>query len=385
MKARHPGRPFFVGLVLCLISQWLGAENEEKLAWVEGHYFEIVGTDNRSVSFVNALGEHIAEMCQRYLKVGSHDFPRRMLVTLRPEERVDLEKNYQIQISSRGQVRLDFSWNDSLSFEMTCRAFTEAYLMHYARFNYGVGADERIRFWAVSALASRSYLSLRPAQKANFIRASRQSEMLGITSLLSAYLPEGSGKKLNPYQGYWLLQILRESGLKNSQLATLLDQAIAGADLKNQLLEVILSKNEKEPEVLLEDWWQNQLSLYLSQGHEFCDSLEISRLWIGEMADFDAYDVAGGKLGDMMELWTYRHDEGLRSVLHARCEIIRLRMEQVNPAYFNAVLSLGALYETVLEAEGKHEFIRSVITYLNDWEDTRQLHARVEEFMSSCN
>lgn len=103
------------------------------------------------------------------------------------------------------------------------------------------------------------------------------------------------------------------------------------------------------------------------------------------MENFDAYLASGGHLNDLMELWTYRHDEALRSILSARCEIIRLRIERVNPAYFNTALSMGALYETVLEAENKHEFVSAVVTYLNDWEDTKRLHARVDELLSACD
>ena len=386
MKTRHRKCPFFIGLVLLhLLFQWAIAEKDEKIVWIEGRYFDSVGTDNRSVSFANALGEHVAELCQRYLKAGSHDFPGRILATLRPEKNVDFEEGYQIQVSPRGQVSLDIFWDESLSFEMTCRAFTEAYLLYYAQFNYGVGADERIRYWAISALVSRIYLSLRSAQKTNFIRAARLSEIIGIESLLSVRLAKVTDKKQNLYQVYCLLQILRESGLKKLQLTILLDQAIAGVDVTNQLSELIFSSNKKESETLLKNWWQNELESYLAQEYEFCDSLTTSLLWIDEMADFGAYRAVGGELENLMELWTYRHDEALRSVLSARCEIIRLRIAQVNPAYFNAALSLGALYETVLEAENKHEFVSSVIAYLNDWEDTKRLHTRTEELLSVCD
>jgi hypothetical protein len=388
MKLRHRGSPFCIGLfLLYLISLCSVAGEDEKIAWIEGRFFDIIGTDNRSVSFANVLGEHVAETCHRYLKAGSHDFPRQILVTLRPQERVGSEESYRIHVSPRGQVGLDFFWDESLSFETTCRAFAEAYLMYYARFNYGVGADERIRFWAVSTIALRSYLSLRPAQKTNYIREIRRAEMLEIETLLSLYLPEVAEEKLDMNQGYWVFQILRDNGLTNSQLVALLDRAIAGVNVEAQIAEALFSESKRDGQsgARLEAWWQSQVTNYLAQEHEFCDSLEISQSWIREMAEFDAYHASSGKLKNLMELWTCRYDEDLRSVLSARCEIIRLRMEQVNPAYFNAALSLGALYETVLEAEHKHQFIRAITVYLNDWEDTKRLHGRVDEIISMCD
>ena len=388
MKLGYLGRrPFLIGIVLLYLFSLcsVAGEGGEEVVWIEGRIFDVIGTDNRSVSFANVLGDHVAEMCRRYLKAGSHDFPNRILVTLWPEGRMEFEGPYRIGISPRGQIGLNLCWNESLNFEVTCRAFTEAYLLHYARFNYGVGAEKRIRFWAVSALVLRNYLSLRPAQMANYVHEARQSEMLEIESLLSLYLSKVTAENMNFHQGYWMFQILRESGLKNSQVVALLERAIAGENVETRIAKMLFPEDKEQASARLEEWWQNQINNYLAQEREFCDSLEISKLWIQEMANFDAYDGSGEKLKNLMGLWNHRYNEELRSILSARCEIIRLRMEQVNPAYFNAALSLGALYETVLDAEHKHEFIRSVTVYLNDWEDTKQLHARTDELMLVCD
>lgn len=387
MKLGYPGhRSSLIGIVLLYLFSLCAVAGEgEEIVWIEGRFFDVIGTDNRSVSFANVLGDHVAEMCHRYLKAGSHNFPKRILVTLWPEGRMEFEGPYRIGISPRGQVGLNLCWNESLNFEVTCRAFTEAYILHYARFNYGVDAEKRIRFWAVSALVLRNYLSLRPAQMANYINEARQSEMLEIETLLSLHLFKVTAEKVNFHQGYWMFQILRESGLTNSQVVALLERAVAGENVEAQVVEALFPENEGQTSARLEAWWQNQISNYLAREQEFCDSLEISRLWIQEMANFDVYNGSGEQLKNLMGLWNYRENKELRSILSARCEIIRLRIEQVNPAYFNAALSLGALYETVLDAEHKHEFIRAVTLYLNDWEDTKQLHARTDELMSACD
>lgn len=385
MKLNRRSLSCFFWLVLLHLSSLCAvAEENQEIAWLEGRFFDVVGTDNRSVSFANVLGEHIAEICQRYLKVGSHNFPSRMLVTLYPEERLNFEENYRIQISPRGQVSLSFRWDESLSFEDICLAFTKSYLTQYARFNYGVGAEERIRFWVLSNLFTRSYLSLRPAQLTNLIRKARESEIPTIQSLLSLSLSEATTKELNLNQGYWLSQVLRDFGLTNSQLSELLDWAIAGVDVTYLIVEWTMAENEENPVTLLEELWQSQAQNYLTQEYEFCDTLEISRLWIAEMNNFDAYRANGGKVDNLMELWDYRNDEILRSVLSARCEIIRLRLRQVNPAYFNTARSLGALYETILESENKHEFISAMLFFLNDWEDAKRLDSRVAELTAEC-
>lgn len=386
MKLRHRWRPFCIGFVLLLPSLCAADfQTNKRLVSIEGRSFDVIGTDNRSASFANILAEHVAKTCRRYIKAGSHNFSQKILVTLYPEEHAGFEKSYQIRVSPRGQVSLDFCWNELLSFETACSALAEAYLLSYVRFNYGISADERIRFWPFSALVAQSYLSLRPAQRANYIRTVRKSEMPEIRTLLSLYFSDFSGKELNPNQGYWVFQILRESELAESQVAILLERALAGENVEPYLVKILFSKNKSQTGERLEEWWQNQVSSYLAQEHEFCDSLAISKSWMQEMADVSVYNALGGELRNLMDLWDYRADADLRTILSARCDIIRLRIMQVNPAYFNATLSLGALYETVLVAENKHEFIRAVSVYLNDWEDIKRLHSRVNELTSACD
>jgi len=167
------GFQLFLCFVLGLLPRFGLAQRSEPLDFVEGRYFEVVGTDNRSVSFVNTLGEHVAEICTGYLETGSHEFPQCIFVALRPEERFELDGDYQITIGARGQVSLDFRWAPALKLETVCRALTEAYIVHYANFNYGPDASERIRYWAMSALGSQSYLSLRAAQQGQYIQAAR--------------------------------------------------------------------------------------------------------------------------------------------------------------------------------------------------------------------
>ena len=121
------------------------------------------------------------------------------------------------------------------------------------------------------------------------------------------------------------------------------------------------------------------------QDREYCDSLDASRTWIEELANFDNYTDLGVELNNLMELWKYRNNETLRSTLEARREIIRLRIERVNPAYFNVALSLGILFDKALEAEHKYEFIHALAVYLSDWSDTKQLHEKAFELLSEIS
>ena len=377
------GFQFFLCLVLGLLPCFGVAQTSETLDFVEGRYFEVVGTDNRSVSFVNTLGEHVAELCATYLQVGSHEFRQRIFVALRPVEHVEFDGDYQINTGARGQVSLDFRWEATLKLETVCRALTEAYIVRYANFNYGVEASEHIRYWVMSALGSQSYLSLRPAQQGQYIQEARQAPLLKVTSLLSLKWGLGREGELSPRQGYWVLYAMRQRGLLRSDFGVLLDRAVAGVDVSVALELAIQPTDADQQASTLDRWWQRQMADYLAQETEYYESLDASRVWIAELANFDTYRASGGELENLMGLWTQRDNQTLRAILAARREIIALRMERVNPAYFNSAQSLGALYETALESNRRFEFIHAFTTHLSDWENTKRLHDMTDELLDA--
>ena len=377
------GLQLFLCLVLGLLPHFGMAQRSESLDFVEGRYFEVVGTDNRSVSLVNTLGEYVVELCESYLQVGSHEVPQRIFVALRPEQHVEFDGAYQISTGARGQVSLNFRWQAALDLETVCRALTEAYIVRYANFNYGPGASQRSRYWAMSALGSQSYLSLRPAQQGQYIQAARQAGLLKITSLLSLEWGVGREGELSPRQGYWVLYAMRQRGIMRSDIGALLDRAVAGQDVSDALEMAIQPTDVDQQPSTLDIWWQRQMVQYLSQDTEHYESLDASRVWIAELANFDTYRASGGDLKTLMGLWEQRDNQSLRAILTARREIIALRLERVNPAYFNSAQSLGALYETALESYRRFEFIHAFTTYLSDWEDTKRLHDMTDELLDA--
>lgn len=374
---------------ICLLFYLLPAsagQSDDKLTSIESRYFEIFGTDARSVSFVNSLGEHVVEILHSCLHTGSHEFPQAIVVKLQSEEAVEFEGAHHITSGVRGQVELKLRWCASLNLETLCRALTEAYLVRYATFNYGPEMELRTRFWVVSALTSWSYINLRPAQKTAFIEEAREHGISDIASLLAYDLESGSAEKQMQRQGYWILYTLLNSRLEYATINELLERAIKGLDLTAMLAETVgLNGNEKDLGFALEKWWRHQMNINLSQNNEYCDSLEISQKWINELTVFDLQAFSDPGLEDLADLWGYRNDDDLRSILEARCEIIRLRIGRANPAYFNTALSLGNLYKTVLESERKHEFVHALTIYLSDWADAKRLHKKTIELLSDVS
>lgn len=368
-------------VVLPLLPQVGLGQTGGALPSIEGRYFEVVGTDYRSVSYVNELGTHVVEVCSRYLQPSAEDFPQAIFVALRPEDRVEFEGDYLIRRGDRGSVSLDIRWEASLTQETLCRALVEAYAIRYAIFNYGPNAATRVRFWAVSALAAQSYLSLRPAQQVSYIEACRQDGVPALAPLLQLALADAPFGTRSGRLGYWVSMSLQQLGFDRAGVGDFIEKAIAGMDVSVELESLLQPTDVELEKVSLENWWQWQVGELLRLDYEACETMFVSLDWLTQMADFEAYRNAGGELGNLRTLWSQREDAALRSILSARGEIIRLRLQRVNPAYYNAAQSLGALYETVLVAERMDAFIHALVAYLRDWEDTKRLHLQIQELL----
>jgi hypothetical protein len=370
-------------IVLVLLSQVALGQTGGPLPSVEGRYFDVVGTDQRSVSYVNELGTHVVELCSRYLPAGVNDFPQRIFIALRPEDRVDFEGDYQVRQSGRGGVRLDIRWEAGLTQETLCAALVEAYVTRYVIFNYGPRAVTNIRFWAVSALAAESYLSLRPAQQISYIQEFRQSGVPALKPLVRRGLGDAA-RASSRRVGYWVVACLDQAGFDRYAIGTFLEKAVAGHDISAELENFILRASAESDAPSLEDWWQSRIMELLQVDYAACETMDVSLEWLTQMADLEVYVAEGGELTNLRALWNQRESAALRSILRARSELIRLRLARVNPAYYNAAQSLGALYETVLVGQRKDAFLHAFVTYLSDWEDTKRLHRQVIQALDSA-
>jgi hypothetical protein len=371
---------FWILLILSVQSLAQAQNKSTNLSTSENTYFEIVGLHPRSVSFVSDLTEHIVEHCSNYLNNRDDAFPQRILVALRPETNVDFEGFYQVRVGRQGFVSLDFRWDDRLSLEQTCFALTEAFLTRYAFYYFGPEAPSMMRSWAVRAVGGECYLKLRRAQLLSLQDMGKQLPPLTIDSLLTQTKQDSKAPSFD-IDSYCLLTALHESEIDSQTMRDLFERALAGGNLTNALGSALQSAEPNAVSDGLQDWWLLQRKALIEEAHDIFETMEVSREWIAEMENFDAYREEGGDLENIRALWRQRDEEVLQSMLRARRDIIALRLEQVNPAYYNAARSLGALYESLIEGEPAHTFVHGLAVYLNDFEDARRLQEKTSALL----
>jgi hypothetical protein len=357
------------------------AKAAPELRTLQNDHFEVIGLHPRSVSFVNELSKYTIQIAERYVNREQLNFPQRILISLRPEAHAHFEGAYQIRLAARSAVQLDLRWEASMTLQQTCAAISEALLVQYVVYNYGSSALDSLRAWPVAALAHDVYLSLRPAEFVDLLRNSRLQQAPPIAHILQdLQAPIASPHFKSDSYGYWLLLSMKSSALPRGVLRSLYQQALSGGDIEDALTAVIQSSEPTAGAISAQDWWTERLNAIFQREYEAVESMETSQAWLQALVNFDQplkLESKEVKL-NLRTLWTHRDRPELHQQLQARYEILRLRMTRVNPAYYNTARSLGALFETLLSDSSSHQYLHSMVIYLSDWEDAKEMQASIQ-------
>jgi len=350
-----------------------GQTVREPIVSASNAYFEVVGFDQRSVRYVDELSQSVVKYCSTYVNRSRLTFPQRILVSLRPNDYVDFEGDYRVLVAEQGFVTLDVRWEESLALEQMCLALTEAYLTRYAIYEYGPLAATVVPAWIVQALGVDCHLKFRSAQFLSIERALRRQAPVPLQELLktSISLPQSAAMKAD---SYCLFLVLRSSQLiGRTNLARLMESGLRGTDLFPAINTYLAPLFAAQQEMTPDNWWTRQRDAIVTTNFEPFGTMLLSEAWIDSLIDFEAYRDQGGELQSIRGLWLSRQDEALRVMLQARRDLIILRLDQVNPVYFNAARSLGVLYETALDDDAAHVYLQALIQFLDDFENAKEL------------
>ena len=124
----------FKCVLLLLFFQVHLIASETSVFTSENKYFEIIGSDLKSVSFINDLSLFVADTIQSELSDAFDDPPRKVLIRLRKFKDII---DYKCTISDQGYITLNFNWVDSLKLEHAIEGLTFAFLQSYCFSNFG--------------------------------------------------------------------------------------------------------------------------------------------------------------------------------------------------------------------------------------------------------
>ncbi|MEC8333354.1 MAG: hypothetical protein VXZ83_04425 [Verrucomicrobiota bacterium] len=349
----------------------------ERVRTISNDYFEIAALDSRSLSYVNELSTFTAEIAGRYLEQKGMAYPQPILVTLRPQAYVNFSEDYRIRIGPRNTVELDIKWYEGLSLKSCCYALCEALLTQYSLFNYGSGGLSMLRAWPVTALTYEVYVGLRPATFSHIVNQALEQGAQELTTVLKLTYPNMSYLD-NPY-GYLALKAMKSQAINRRIMRGLFQLALSGEDISDVLLAE-LNTGRVEP-IDLDTWWKEILESLVNSDYEVVETMTDSRLWLSEMAQFpDNIEIDTEKYSlNLRSIWEYRANSVVRTLLSARRDILWLRMQRINPAYYNSAYSLSKVFDSLLNNDESHKYLHSLTTYLSDWEDVKNMQKIIED------
>lgn len=367
-------RCVLIGLQLLLCSQTVAASGQ--LVSSDNGHFKIVSLDSRSARVVNELSQLVIEQIQPYLNLQQPKFWPRIRVALRPQQHVDFEGDYRIKVAAAGLVTLDLKWEQGLPLTAACAALTDAYLQCYTLRNFGPRALEQMSRWPARSLAIAAYLKLRPAELVTLKRRLESDSRITLAQMFESSEDLLTQQAVD-WESYALLAWLRQREVSMASLRNLIESGLRGADLPAQLLYQFPELEDSEQS----SGWSLQRQKIEIANFEWCEALSVSETWLQQMASFQQFKQAGFEFHNLRDLWPHRHEPMLQQMLKARLAILKLRMDEVNPAYFNTARSLGVLFEALLSEHTKFVFVHALSDYLTTSEDAKLLQRRVLQAM----
>ncbi len=370
---------------LLLIGAALGlvtSQAHARVRNVSNGYFEIAALDFRSLSYMDDLSNYAVKISGRYLDPEGMAYPKPILVSLLPDEYVDFKGDYLIRIESRNSVELDIRWNKAMTLESCCLALSEALLTQYALFNYGSHAVAILSTWPVSALSKAVYLGLRPAKISHLVNQAR----VGVVPELSTVLGWKTHKipGVDTTYGYLFLEAMKSSAFDRRAIRNFFERSLSGENIMQSLAKEVQIKDVHSEVIHLEKWWRKSLASLINRQYEVVESMEESRLWLSAIAGFSnliRFQSEGTPL-NLRSIWKYRSEPEVRDLIRARIEILGLRLPKINPAYYNSALFLAEVYESLLNDEYSHKYLRALTVYLSHWEDVKDMEEIIEDYVS---
>jgi hypothetical protein len=339
-------------------------------------YFEIVGTDNKSVQTIGQLSRASLEVCGKYLKGIPANLPQRVTILLDSKFKPE-GKPYVLTLEAGGFVTLRLAWNESFSLEAACHAMTEALLLRYVYYHHGKSAPSQMRAWVATGLGQKLFLKFRPAQLEYYQKRLPELKSQSVQLIIEAT----GGEPCEGVAAYWFFKALESSGLKRRAIADAVEAALVGQSIAKTLP---LMPDLPIPEAL-EDWWQTSIDNFTGQTRGAVDTMEASRRWLEALSKVQGITGEGegaSPVRDLRELSIREIDADLKTIIAARRNLLLGGMLRVNPIYYNAAQSLGKLYEQILAEEKGYRMTATLIDYLNDLSGAERMQALVDKALS---
>lgn len=334
-------------------------------------YFEIVSEDYASLQTVAQIAQEMGDLGSAYYSVSNRIQP--ILVQLRQPSAVSFHGDYQIRPQANGEITIDIKWSELTEIKVVSQALASGFLNRVAIARFGLAATSKIPDWLELAFSELLLTKLRPAYADYQLAYALRTPMLLAEQILTAQAPLVDDQAQVANNAYFLF--------KN------LEYELAEDVLRRVLLEFLANRAPWEvmqhafPQDLnsrktLELWWAVAFQNYVRSRQGLFYAMRESREWIERLSVFTLELDGKEHRVQGPELWEMQHAAGMDLLLFHRLREIKLQMQKVNPVYFNALLSLGLIFEA-LQVNSEQLFVQHYQQFLDDYENAVKLETEI--------
>ncbi len=388
---------YFLGTLFLLQVTVLSAENlaENDLAYSANRYFDIVGNETRSVLYIQQLSEFVSEKVLSELDESDFTLTRKILVQLYPfsdsantssDSLKVMHPPYTLSISDLGFVTASFNWNESLDLYSCIEGIVASFIQAYGYATYGNIFLELCpsKSWYIQGISADIYLSLRPKvsrlfyEKAASLPIEEVLSYRGSFKLPSSALINITDSKIlvNPKSHVWY-QWIKEMPLNPNLRRNVYNKAIRGEDSLGYLWNALDLRDgwilDEEFKTFLDKKRRVQQAHFME--------LDISMSWLESIGDLSSLEFTSlPKINDLnlSNLWRYRKNTEVVSLIEARMELLSLALNRINPVYFNAAQSLILTFERIIRGEDQWESLYYLSDYLEELDRANLIKETIE-------
>ncbi len=339
-----------------------------------GRLFELVSDDYEAHSEMIQMVRACEDMIGSYFGYGDEQlvFAKKIALQVSSSKDLKMDGNIGFNIAKNGGATLTVKWGRELGLEDFCSAFSSSVLMKLAFENGGEKASKNVPLWLKVAMSMAFEQRVRFGVSADLALAASKSP----PPLPAEVFAADKNYPAFDAHAYWTLVSIEMAAGTGGELQRIMYAALA-AEAPEKLSARVSGLMPASYDFAL--WWRclitGEIQARLGGVMSLSRSAdEIARLAVLQIDSPDSNRV-GVRIDDLIKL-----GESSRDLLELRLLEIKVAFANINPAYHNALLALGRLYEAAADGDGD-AFASSKSLFLEEFRLARSISVEIEKLM----
>lgn len=339
-------------------------------------FYDVAGYGAAAVSSVSDLAEGMVAVGESLFGINTPPpYPILIQLVNRPP---DDTPDFEVRPQRNGALIVRLDWNEFTSMELCCQAVASAYLWHVLlAYDRDSGPPP---YWLELALGHRLRTQLQPATSDALRNAVMGLSPMSLETIFTT-TRDMTAVEIHAVglHGFWVLQFWERLPMPRIDQQRLFQMALREPDWR-RVFDMAVRRSFELPADRERYWAVNFQNLVRPRQPPFLNLAE-SRARIQQLntcllsSDVDDIRLRAD------ELWPWRKVPVARSLIQQQLRELKLEIQRINPVYFNAIVSLGQIYEATL-ADDAEAFSQAKANFRNDMAVAQQTEQEIQQLLN---